>query len=82
MVLTSLVSLYLLELLKMDIKKSTPKTDNEGFWIGDKYITPMESEVEPHEKSMSIPEQVLVRWREVVRMNFSRSIDQITKFKK
>lgn len=54
----------------------TQKSNNEGFWIGDKYITPMESEVEPHEKSMSIPEQVLVRWREVVRMILNQSIDK------
>lgn len=60
-----------------DISTSVIKGKEPGFWFGEKYITHMESEVEPiHEKSMNIPKKVLQRWMEILRGRFNQSIDK------
>jgi len=53
----------------MDDQKPIIITET-GFWLGDKHITHMESEVEPihKKKSIKIPKKVLRRWSKIIRM--------------
>lgn len=48
--------------------------EEPGFWVGERYMTPMKSEVKliNKKKSVKIPKKVLRGWREIVRMNFNQ----------